>query len=191
MSPQNSPNTFLQSDSIFSRAELSLFREGFSSCWKRRQMQKYSQQTCSSLSDTPVVISRRKHLLCFPPTLSTLQIPPCISTIRWSFHFAVGGWGAWEGSPFVVHFNCSAKPRPYQHAAASVNGNYMCLWKCRKSTHVGHQRCSLSSLAGTVGVLMAAWWTSLCADVQIFFVFCSFWLWTSILFGPKCWTATE
>lgn len=133
---------------------------GFSSCWRRDQMQKYSSQTCSCLPHTPVVISRRKHLLCFPPSLSTLQIPPCISTIHWSFHFAVGGWRAWEGSPFVVHLNCSAKPRPYQHAAASVNGNYMCLWEYRKSAHVAHQHCSLSSPAEIVGVLMVVGWTS-------------------------------
>lgn len=151
-------------------------------------MQKYSSQTCSCLSDTPVVISRRKHLLCFPPSLSTLQIPPCISTIHWSFHFAVGGLRAWEGSPFVVHLNCSAKPRPYQHAAASVNGNYMCLWKYRKSAHVGHQHCSLSSLRETVGVLMVVEWTSFCAYIE-FIIF--LWSWPIVLIGRKGWTSAE
>lgn len=169
-------------------AELSLFHWGFSSCWRRDQMQKYSGQTCSCLSDFPVVISRRKHLLCFPPSLSTLQIPPYISTIHWSFHFAVGGWRAWEGSPFVVHLNCSAKPRPYQHAAASVNGNYMCLWKYRKSAPVGHQHCSLSYLRETVGVLMAVEWTSFCACIEFI---TSLWSWLGILIGRKGWTSAE
>lgn len=169
-------------------AELSLFRWAFSSCWRRDQMQKYSSQTCSCLSDTPVVISRRKHLLCFPPSLSTLQIPPCISTIHWSFHFAVGGWRAWEGSPFVVHLNCSAKPRPYQHAAASVNGNYMCLWKYRKSAHVGRQHCSLPSLRETVGVLMVVEWTSFCAYIEFIILL---WSWPIVLIGRKGWTSAE
>lgn len=30
--------------------------------------------------------------------LSFPRIPPCISTVYWSFHFTVGGWRAEEGS---------------------------------------------------------------------------------------------
>lgn len=82
----------------------------------------------------------------FPTTLSFPRIPPCISTIHWSFHFTVGGWRAYRKEALCGSLELECNPRPYQHAAASVNEKYMCLWRHCKPVHVDHHHCSPSSV---------------------------------------------